>query len=50
MAENYKIATKEELIDKVNEELEVLETIFDGEGVVIAKAEALQQQDVDAIT
>lgn len=37
MAETYKIETQEELLEKINEEVELLETIFDGEGLVLEK-------------
>ena len=42
MADKYpKIETQEELIEKLNEEVEVIESIFDGEGVILAKPEIL---------
>jgi len=49
MAENYKISSPQELLEKVNEELETLEAIFDGEGIVISKVESLVNE-VDAVT
>ena len=33
--EDYKIENAEELLAKINEEVEVLESIFDGEGIII---------------
>lgn len=35
--EDYKIENASELLAKINEEVEVLESIFDGEGIVIEK-------------
>jgi hypothetical protein len=50
MTDTYKIETKEELIDKINEELDVLESIFDGEGVVLKRAEDSNCSDADVST
>ena len=35
MADNYKIESQDQLIEKLNEEIEVLNSIFDGEGVIL---------------
>ena len=50
MSDTYKIETKEELIEKINEELDVLEAIFDGEGVVLKRAEEISSPEADAST
>lgn len=44
--EDYKVENSEELLNKINEEVEVLESIFDGEGIVIEKPTAGGDQDV----
>ena len=49
MADVYKIETKEELLEKLNEEIEILESIYDGEGVVVEqpKETGVMEQDVN---
>ena len=50
MTDAYKIETKEELLDKISEEIEVLESIFDGEGIVLRKAEEIACSEADVST
>ena len=50
MTEVYKIETKNELIEKISEEIEVLESIFDGEGIILKKAEEILCSEADAST
>jgi hypothetical protein len=50
MTDVYKIESKEDLIQKINEELDVLESIFDGEGVILKKAEEVTCSEVDVST
>ncbi len=45
-----KLENNEQLIEKLNEETEVLESIYDGEGVIIAAASAIDEQEEDAST
>lgn len=47
MEGEYKIATKEELIEKINEEVEILESIYADDGVVLATAQIV---DAEAIS
>lgn len=37
MEGEYKIETKEELIEKINEEIEILESIYADEGVILSQ-------------
>ena len=48
--DSYKIETKDELIEKISEEIEVLESIFDGEGIVLKKAEEITCSEADVST
>jgi hypothetical protein len=50
MTDAYKIDSKEELIQKINDEIEVLESIFDGEGIVLKKAEDVACSEADVST
>ena len=50
MNDSYKIETKEELIDKINEELDMLEGIYDGEGIVLKRAEEIPVSEEDVST
>ena len=50
MTDAYKIESKEELIQKINDEIEVLESIFDGEGIVLKKAEEMACSEADVST
>ena len=50
MADTYKIDSKEQLIDMVNEELDVLNSIFDGEGVVVTTTTETPISESDAST
>jgi hypothetical protein len=50
MNDNYKIESKEELIEKINEELDMLEGIYDGEGIVIKRAEEIPVSEEDVST
>jgi hypothetical protein len=50
MTDTYKIDSKEELIQKINDEIEVLESIFDGEGIVLKKAEEVACSEADVST
>ena len=45
----YKIENSEELLQKIEEEIEVLESIYDGEGIVIKKPVVIEV-DTDAST
>ena len=47
--EDYKIESQEELIAKIEEEIEVLESIYDGEGVVVKKPHLIEVE-ADAST
>lgn len=38
--EDYKVENAEELMGKIQEEVEMLESIFDGEGLIIEKPNA----------
>jgi hypothetical protein len=49
MAE-YKIESQEQLLEKLNEEIEVLNSIFDGEGVVLQAPTIVVCNDADAAT
>ena len=50
MTDAYKLDSKEELILKINDEIEVLESIFDGEGIVLKKAEEVTCSEADVST
>ena len=50
MSDGYKIENKEQLIEKVQEEIEILESIFDGEGIVLKKPEEIVAADADVST
>ena len=50
MTDAYKIETKDELLEKITEEIEVLESIFDGEGIVLKKAEEIACSEADVST
>ena len=50
MNDNYKIESKEELIEKINEELDMLEGIYDGEGIVLKRAEEIAVSEEDVST
>ena len=44
--EDYKIENATELLAKINEEVEVLESIFDGEGIVIEQPNECGEADI----
>lgn len=46
----YKIESKEQLQEKINEEIEILESIFDGEGLVLAKPTVVDASEADLST
>ena len=50
MSDTYKIETKEELLEKLNEEFEILESIYDGEGVVVERPEETKVLDLSVNT
>lgn len=50
MTDAYKIETKDDLLEKISEEIEVLESIFDGEGIVLKKPEEINCSDADVST
>jgi uncharacterized protein YqeY len=51
MDENtYKIESREELLDKINEEIEILESIFADEGLVLAKPTVVEASEADLST
>ena len=50
MADNYKIDTEEALLEKINEECEVLESIYAGEGAILAKPSVFDLAEADLST
>lgn len=50
MADNYKIESQDQLIEKLNEEIEVLNSIFDGEGVILQAPTIVECTDADTAT
>lgn len=50
MSDAYKIESKDDLIEKINEEIDVLESIFDGEGIVLKRAEEVACSEADVST
>jgi hypothetical protein len=47
---NNKLETKEELLEKVEQEIEILESIFDGEGIVLAKPSIVEVSEAELST
>jgi uncharacterized protein YqeY len=50
MAEIYKIENKEELLAKLNEEIEIIENIYDGEGVILEQPIYSEMLEADVNT
>jgi len=50
MTDTFKIETKEELIEKINDELEMLEGIYDGEGIILSKTQEIDVSEEDVST
>ena len=48
--DTYKIENKEELIQKIDDELDMLESIYDGEGVVLKRTEEIPVSEEDVST
>ena len=48
--DSYKIETKEELIQKVEDELDLLEGIYDGEGLVLSRTKEALVSEEDVST
>ena len=48
--DTYKIENKEDLIQKIEEELDMLEGIYDGEGVVLKRTEEIPVTEEDVST
>lgn len=46
MEGEYKIETKEELIEKINEEIEILESIYADEGVILSQPQLVDAEAV----
>jgi hypothetical protein len=46
----YKIESREELLEKIIEELQILESIFDGEGVVLSQPIAAEANEMNLST
>lgn len=45
MEDTNKIDKQEELLDKIKEEIDILESIFDGEGIVITQPYVTEASD-----
>lgn len=46
----YKVESREELQAKIDEEIQILESIFDGEGLVLSKPTVIEASDLDMST
>ena len=50
MAEQYKIETDQELNEKITQEIEILESIFGEEGIILQNTTVTDWSDADAST